>query len=261
MKKGVSTAVKKNGTIYYRSSITYNGKHISLGSFSEEEAAFFCYQEAACLLKSQRKITDYSSDSPLSFDKWVSLVNFRDNHVYFKNPIYVQKSYFYYYFNLSEIFIFDIDDLFFYSSHKLQKRGGHLFVNDYGMQLNIAGRYGIRNFSVLGKDYYFKNGDDHDYRYSNIIIVNRYHGVTRREQKGILSYRAKIHINGDYIIGDYKEEIQAAIAYNKAADLLKRSGFNKNYALNFIDCLSGREYAEIYTQTEISDKIKKLCRK
>ena len=39
MLPGVYQAVKKDGTIYYRSSITYQGKHISLGSYSTEEEA------------------------------------------------------------------------------------------------------------------------------------------------------------------------------------------------------------------------------
>lgn len=258
-KKGVYTAQKKDGGTYYRASITYRGKHLSLGSFALEETAHLCYREADTLLKSRISIADYASSHTLSFEKWVSLINFRDNNVYFKTPIYVQKNFFYYYMSPSEIYLFDIDDLFFYSSRKIQRRGGHLFVNDYGMQFNIANRYGIRSYSVPGKDFIFKNGDDHDYRYANIIILNRYQGVIQREVKGNLIYRAKIHINGDYIIGEYKSEEQAAIAYNKAADLLQKAGFPKNYTLNYIDTLSGREYAELYMNTDISDKIKELC--
>ena len=33
--KGVFRAGKKDGTVYYRASLTKNGKHISLGSFSD----------------------------------------------------------------------------------------------------------------------------------------------------------------------------------------------------------------------------------
>ena len=36
MPAGVYTAYKKDGTVYYRSSITHKNKHISLGSFSSE---------------------------------------------------------------------------------------------------------------------------------------------------------------------------------------------------------------------------------
>ena len=47
---GVSQATKKNGSIYYRSGITYRGRHISLGSFSTEAAAAAAYLDASkCL--------------------------------------------------------------------------------------------------------------------------------------------------------------------------------------------------------------------
>ena len=50
MLPGVYIAYKKNGTAYYRASITYRSKHISLGSFDTEENAHLAYQEAARLL-------------------------------------------------------------------------------------------------------------------------------------------------------------------------------------------------------------------
>ena len=43
---GAFKAQKKDGTIYYRSSITYKNKHISLGSFKTEEEASGAYIEA-----------------------------------------------------------------------------------------------------------------------------------------------------------------------------------------------------------------------
>ena len=80
---GVYTAKKKNGTIYYRSSITYRKKHISLGSFEQEEKAHRAYKEASFLLNHQEvSLSSYDENSFLSHDKWVSLLNFRDNHVY-----------------------------------------------------------------------------------------------------------------------------------------------------------------------------------
>ena len=36
---GVFQARKKNGDIYFRSSVTFRGKHISLGSFATQEEA------------------------------------------------------------------------------------------------------------------------------------------------------------------------------------------------------------------------------
>ena len=50
MQKGVYQAVKKDGTIYYRSSITYRNKHISLGSFLNEADAHAAYLEAEKIL-------------------------------------------------------------------------------------------------------------------------------------------------------------------------------------------------------------------
>ena len=60
---GVSQARKKNGSIYYRSGITYRGRHISLGSFSTEDTAAAAYLDASKLLT----------------DAAVTLVDFRQN--------------------------------------------------------------------------------------------------------------------------------------------------------------------------------------
>ena len=43
---GSFQAMKKDGTIYYRSSITYKNKHISLGSFPTEEESHAAYIQA-----------------------------------------------------------------------------------------------------------------------------------------------------------------------------------------------------------------------
>lgn len=42
---GVYIAKKKDGTIYFRSSITYRNKHISLGSYETEQQAHEAYLE------------------------------------------------------------------------------------------------------------------------------------------------------------------------------------------------------------------------
>ena len=149
---------------------------------------------------------------------------------------------------------FDIDDLFYYSGRKIQKRQGHLFVSDYGMQYSISARYGIKPYAVLGRDYEFVNGDPLDYRYSNIIIHNHYHGVTKIEKNGFCRYRAVIHINGNHAIGIYASEEEAAIAYNKAAALAKAAGICKSFPENYIECLSGKEYTEIYSKIMISER-------
>ena len=253
---GVTPAMKKDHTVYYRASITFRGKHISLGSFATAQQAHTAYKEASAVLSDpDATIEKYLSSSVLSFEKRVCLINYRDNGIYIANPIYIRPKMFYYYLSPDEILKFDVDDLFYYSSHKIMKRGGHLFVSDYGAQVSLNGRYGIRRYAIEGRDYRFKNGDPLDFRYSNIDILNRYHGVRRYEKNNYVSFRAQIHVKGNYIIGTYPTEIEAAVAYNKAVDLLHQKGVQKNYAVNFIDGVSPSEYAKIYKQVKISKRI------
>lgn len=252
---GVYSAKRKDHTVYYRSSVTFRNKHISLGSYTTEQEAHKAYKEALSILNSKGiTIEQYSSTCILPFDKRVSLINFRDNGLYISNPIYIRPKMFYYYLSPNEIMKFDVDDLFYYSSHKIMKRGNHLFVADYGIQVNIASRYNIKQYAVEGRDYRFKNGDPLDFRYSNIEILNFYHGVRHYKKDGRLFYRAVIHVNGNHIIGTYSSETEAAIAYNKAVDLLKKHGIQKNYAINFIDSITSAEYAQIYNQLKISPR-------
>lgn len=182
---GVYTIQKKNGDTLYRSSITHKGKHISLGSFSAEAQANAAYLEASRLLRQTPapELMDYSSDSPLPFEKWVVLLNFRESGMYFKTPIYLKHRYFIYYLDQHTQLKFAVDDLFYYAGHKIMRRGRHFFVADFGMQVNILSRYGIRSFAVPGRDYLFANGDPFDFRYENIILINKYYGVQKTEKK------------------------------------------------------------------------------
>ena len=261
MLPGVYCSSRKNGKTYYRASITYRGKHISLGSYPTEVEANQAYLFSSRLLedKSAFQLEEYPNNCPLPFHKWIVLINFRDNHIYFKTPIYLKKRYFFYYIDEDTRLRFDAEDLFYYAHHKIMKRGGHLFVSDYGMQVNILSRYGIKNYAVAGKDYRFVNGDDHDYSYHNIEIINPYHGVTKVIMKGMPYYIAKIHINGEYLIGRYHSESDAAIAYNKAALLLRNKGLNKNFPQNYIDGINEITYASIYQKLRISKKLIKYA--
>ncbi len=254
--KGVYETCRKDGSVYYRASFTYKNKHISLGGFDTDTEANRAYAEAGRLANDKStSIEDYSTDSALPFEKWVIIINFRDNGLYFSTPIYARPKFFYYYMSPSLVLKFDIDDLFYYSSHKIMKRNGHLFVADYGMQVNVLNRYDIRSFAVAGRDYVFLNGDDTDFRRQNLKIINRYNGVHAITTKGRTKYKAKINVPGYYIIGTYHSELEAAIAYNKAIDTLKRNGVKKNYTQNYIDGLSPSAYADIYSKLKISDKI------
>lgn len=254
--RGVFPSVKKNGETYFRASLTYRRKHISLGSFSDAETAHEAYK-TGCAILSDKTLTlqSYSGASPLSFDKWVSLVNFRDNGLYFATPIYMGIRMFYYYLTPSLTLKFDLDDLFYYSSHKIMRRGRHYFVADYGMQVSIITRHGIKPYAKEGRDYRFINGDSTDFRRENLEILNIYHGVAREQKKGQYLYTVRIHVKGNYLVGRYPTELEAAIAYNKAIDVLKMNGIQKNYLPNYIDGISPSRYAEIYTSVQISPRL------
>lgn len=234
MEKGVYKTKKKDGSIYYRASLTYNGKHISLGSYDIEELAGEAYREGVFLLNSNLSIDNIINQNhikSLDFFKAVTLINFRDNGMYIANPLYVSKKMFYYYLSIDEVLKFDADELFYYSSHKIMKRGNHLFVAEYGKQVNILCRYGIRPHSRADRDYIFKNGDRLDFRISNLEILNTYYGVSRINHN---RYKAYIYINGVNVIGYYKTALEAAQAYNDRAIMLMNNGESKNYPLNDI---------------------------
>lgn len=272
MLPGVYQAKKKDNTIYFRSNITYLGKHISLGSYDTEKEANKAYHEAWILLHGEdtiHQIVDYfirdsanvqpqeREEQPyltLPFEKCVMLVNFREHKMYIANPIYLRKNYFSYYLSPGEELKFDIDDLFYYTRHKIMRRQGHLFVNDYGMQVTIMSRYGLKSHAVRGRDYEFANGDPTDLRYSNVIVINRYHGVCVIEKNGKKYYRTKIHINGNYTIGTYTTEEKAAIAYNKAVALANEAGICLHHSQNYLESLSEEEYWSIYEKIKISKK-------
>ena len=195
---------------------------------------------------------------PLSFEKWVVLINLRDNGLYFATPVYLMKTYFIYYLEPETELKFDLEDLFYYASHKIMRRGGHLFVADYGMQVTLSSRYGIKNYAVPGKDFLFINGDSFDFRYENIKILNTYHGVSLIRRKGKTVYRARIHLKSYYLIGYYESAVEAAVAYNKAVDIIKKRLPDKNYEMNYIAELKASEYADLYDRISISDNIYRI---
>lgn len=255
---GVYLAPKKDGSVLYRSSITHRGKHISLGSFPSEQKAHQAYLEAGDILSNtEHSIASYSQDTYLlSFGKCVSLINFRDHGIYFKTPIYLKEKYFLYYIDQQrEPLKFAADDLFFYSTHTIMQRGGHLFVADYGMQVSLLSRYGIRSFAVCGRDYRFVNGDASDLRYENIEVINKYYGVQKKESKGRVYYAVYIHVRSSLLVGKYPSETAAAAAYNKAAHILSQNGIAKSFPKNYITELTEEEYHSLYQSINVSPTI------
>lgn len=258
MLQGVYPAQKKNGEPYWRASLTHKCKHISLGSYSSEEAAAKAYSEACELLRGEggAGILDYDSQTNiLKFAKWVALVNLRDNGMYCNGPIYLRNRYFEYYLDRTTVLRFSADDLFYYTHHNIQRKGGHLFVADYGLQVSLLSRYGVRSYAVKNRDYYFKNGDETDFRSGNIVIVNRYAGVRAQTIKGRTVYTTHIHVNGDLIVGHYDTEQEAAIAYNKAIDVLTAAGVNIRFTPNYIEDLSENQYRILYKTVKIRKTI------
>ena len=147
-----------------RTKAVISARKLSLGSQAHQAYT------AACELLSGTETIDeaFYRTNQLAFEKIVSLINFRDNHMYIPTPIYLRKNYFSYYLSIHRELKFDIDDLFYYSSHRILTRQGHLYVNHYGMQLTLLGRYGIKTHAVNGRDFCFVNGDENDFRYSNL---------------------------------------------------------------------------------------------
>lgn len=254
--EGVYPAYKKDGSPYFRASLTYKRKHISLGSFSTPQSAHQAYLEGMRLLREpELGLLHYHENSPLPFEKWVCLLNFRDNGIYFGTPIYMGQKLFYYHLSPVKSLKFDMDDLFYFSSRKIMCRGNHYFVADYGMQVNLASRYGIKNYAVEGRDFRFINGDSTDFRRENLEILNIYHGVRRTQKNGQYLYTVRIHIRSSLLVGRYSSEEEAAIAYNKAIDILHQNGVSKNYVPNYIEGLSPSRYADIYTNVQIAPGI------
>ena len=255
--KGVFRAVKKDGTVYYRASLTRHGKHISLGSYAVAEDAHKAYEEGLRLLSDlSTSLKSYEPGSLLPFEKWVCLLNFRDNGIYLGNPIYMGQQLFYYYLSPHHVLKFDLEDLFYYSSHKIMRRGNHYFVADYGMQVTLTSRYGIKSYAVPGTDYCFRNGDPTDFRRENLEIHNIYHGVRKTAAKnGQYIYTVRIHIRGNYLVGRYANETEAAIAYNKAIDILRSKGVTNNFSYNYVEEIAPSRYAEIYSALTIAPGI------
>ena len=119
-KSGVYPSIKKDGTPYYRASITYRRKHVSLGSYPTALEANQAYLEASELLSDPSKKLNSlalgeTGMNALSFEKCVILINFRDNGLYIGKPIYLGQKMLSYYLSPTKVLKFDIDDLFYYS--------------------------------------------------------------------------------------------------------------------------------------------------
>ena len=62
-------------------------------------------------------------------------------------------------------------------------------------------------------------------------------------------------MRGNYVIGRYTTMEEAAIAYNKAVDILKKAGCPKAFVPNYVENIPAGMYAEIYTRLPVSSKL------
>lgn len=252
--KGIYIAYDKNDNPYYRVAVTLNGHHVSLGNFKSESDSLKCYEEYIRIVSDNDiSAEQYDKEMKLSFEKFILLINYRDNHVYFPKPIYLKKNFFLYYLEPGFVLKFDKDDLFFYINHKILKRGNRLYYNDFGIQTTLKEKYNIPVYGVLNRDYRFINNDCFDFRYSNIEILNKFHGIEKTSKNNKISYKVKINLKGYHYVGTYPTELEACIAYNKAADIIKQN-HNINYKQNDPE-ISAKQYADIYSKLKISPKI------
>jgi len=239
----------------YKLYFVYNKEKIYLGSYATYEKAQEMLSEAEALMQiPDHTIPDFNKYK-MDYKKVISLCNFRDNKRFIKNPIYIYSNYFHYYLSKDCILTFDVKDLFYFSTYKIRKRGNYLYTQDSVSQKSILSRFGILNHSVLGKDYYFKNNDPYDFRKENLEIINTYKGVTKKEKADGDIYIANIYIDSNLIIGYYNTEIEAAIAYNKAIDLIIDHTPNKTYTPNLIPYLTKDEYQNIYNNLTVSPRL------
>ncbi len=240
----------------YKVYFVYKKKKLYLGLFDSNEAATKALQDAHEIMCASFGTLDFPH-SLIDFKKIISLCNFRDHKMYIKNPIYLMDSYFHYYLSKDIILTFDMKDLLFFSTYKINKRGNYLYTYDSISQQSLLNRFGILNHSTAGKDYVFKNGNPYDFRRDNIEVINTYKGVCKKIIDDQTFYTATIYTTQPLILGHYPSEITAAIAYNKAADfLMAQSDVQREYILNTIPFITKAEYDAIYASIKLSPRLK-----
>lgn len=240
----------------YKVYFLYEKKKIYLGLYASHEDAQLALKQALEIMQAPFGNLDFMH-SIIDYKKIISLCNFRDHKVYIKNPIYLMNHYFYYYLSKDIILTFDMKDLLFFSTYKINKRGNYLYTQDSISQQSLLNRFGILNHSVPGKDYIFKNGNPYDFRRENLEIINSYKGVSKKVKDDKTFYVASIYTTQPLVLGHYDSEIEAAIAYNKAIDFLTTTYSScRDYIPNTIPFLTKAEYHAIYDRIKLSPRLK-----
>lgn len=257
-------AVSNKTPPQYRLYYPYHKHKIYIGLYDLEETAL----AALSLIESimAQDAVPFSLQNPkspneslLPSKKYISLLNLRDNGILIHNPIYIYKDYFKYYLSQSTVLTFDMRDLLFFSTNKIYQRGNYFYTKNTFMQTNLLSRYGIAPHSKLGVHYHFKNNNPYDLRRENLEITSHYKGVITTTRQGNTIYITKIFNQKTIVVGHYKTENDAAIAYNKACDILQGTGVMREYARNELPFLTHTEYLEIYNSILISPRLLNTC--
>ncbi|MGL4345591.1 MAG: hypothetical protein ACRCTE_10360 [Cellulosilyticaceae bacterium] len=237
-------------TVYY----LYKSKKIYIGIYNSEIEAQEAYNYTNRVFREGISIETYSPGR-IAFQKFITLVNFRDHGMFINHPIYVCSGYFKYFFSEEVYLILDLKDLFYFSTYKIYRRGHYLYTSSSHSQQSILTRFGITPKSTYGKDYMFVNGNRYDLRRENIIVLNHYHGVSCKIKDDKPLYTTRIYHEKNIVVGHYTSEIQAAIAYNKAAHILLERGVCRTYPLNTIPYLTQSEYDSLYVSLSLSPRL------
>ena len=96
----------------YRVYYMYQSKKIYIGLYETYAEAEKAYQYVATLMTGSVSFTAYTPEF-LTFDKFVTLLNARDNHTYFHTPIYIEEATFKYFLSPERYLLFDLRDLLY----------------------------------------------------------------------------------------------------------------------------------------------------
>lgn len=240
---------------HYRVYYLYKSRKIYIGLYNNYDQATLAYDFTHHLFNSSFSIEDFTEDCLIPFEKFITCINYRDTGIYIKTPIYIHKDHFKYYFAYNFYLLFDLKDLLYFSTNKIHKRGEYLYTYIGDHQESILKRFGFSKKMTYLTDYCFVNDNRYDFRRHNIKVINHYTGVFSEVKFNKPTFVTRIFTDKYIVVGHYETEVQAAIAYNRAVDLLKDSPFASKYQKNTFPFLTRHEYEQIYTNLLISKRL------
>ncbi|MGL4798730.1 MAG: hypothetical protein ACRCWY_04925 [Cellulosilyticaceae bacterium] len=246
---------KQSGTLLkYRVYYMYQSKKIYIGLYETEKDAQDAYALVDTLMQGNFSLDDYPHSPLLSYQKFISLANFKNNGKYFNTPIYIEPPHFKYFLDEQLYLLFDMRDLLFIANYRIHLKGNYLYLTIGIRQENLLKRFGIPNHATYGTDYICLNGNRYDLRRSNLSILNHYHGVQVEQRYNVTTYVTRIFLKTYLVVGHYETEMLAAIAYNKAVDLVASTS-SSTYEKNEFPFLTRHEYTQLYEKLRVSKRL------